>query len=244
VNASPGLLAIFAHPDDESFRCGGTLALLALNGWRVQIMTATTGQAGSCGDPPLCQQEELGAVRTGELRCACEALGLAPPQMLEYQDGTLSQVDEEIAVTQVVDAIQQYRPQVLLTWPPDGLSGHPDHMAVSRWAGLAFHRNCPDDQDAPIAVYHLVVPQSVADAMGSFRFQPVPDEEVSVAVDVMLVWEQKLAAIHCHRTQLGSSPILAAPLGRQQVFLGKEHFRRAVWRNRPDPLAIFSDSRR
>ena len=53
------LLAVFAHPDDETFRPGGTLALLARGGVRVQVLTATRGEAGSCGDPPLCTPEEL-----------------------------------------------------------------------------------------------------------------------------------------------------------------------------------------
>ena len=71
------LLAVFAHPDDESFRPGGTLALLARSGVRVHLLTATRGEAGACGDPPLCTPEELaGAGGNVELRCACAALGV------------------------------------------------------------------------------------------------------------------------------------------------------------------------
>lgn len=70
---SANLLAVFAHPDDESFRPGGTLSLLARRGPRVQVLTATRGQAGSCGNPPLCTPEELPAVREAELRCAALA---------------------------------------------------------------------------------------------------------------------------------------------------------------------------
>ncbi|NLE75631.1 MAG: PIG-L family deacetylase, partial [Chloroflexi bacterium] len=81
-----GLLAVFAHPDDETFLCGGTLALLARRGAPVQVLTATRGQAGSCGEPPLCHPEALGALREGELRCACAALGCAPPLLLDYAD--------------------------------------------------------------------------------------------------------------------------------------------------------------
>lgn len=244
MDDSPGLLAIFAHPDDESFRCGGTLALLAQHGWRIQLLTFTSGQAGSCGDPPICSPQDLGAMRSAELRCACAALGLPEPLILDYQDGTLDQVSDELATEQITAAIRQYRPQVLLTWPPDGLSGHPDHIAANRWSGLAFQQAVSAGDGAPIVLYQLVVPQSVANAMGSFHFQPVPDDEVSLTVDVMPVWEQKLAAIRCHRTQLGSSPILSAPIDRQKLFLGKEHFRRAAWRDEPDPLVIFSEARR
>mgnify|MGYP000732581162 CR=1 FL=1 len=64
------LLAVFAHPDDEAYRPGGTLALLARRGVRVHLLTATRGQAGSCGEPPLCTPDELPTVRERELRCA------------------------------------------------------------------------------------------------------------------------------------------------------------------------------
>lgn len=123
---------------------------------------------------------------------------------------------------------------MLLTWPPDGLSDHPNHVAVSRWAALAFERASALGQDAPVALYHLAVPRSVAEALGLAHLHAIPDEEVTLAVDVMPVWEQKLAAIRCHRTQLGGSPILAAPEDRQRMFLGVEHFRRAAARDGHD----------
>lgn len=231
------LLAIFAHPDDESFRCGGTLALLARRSVRVHVLTATRGETGSCGDPPLCRADELPAVRERELRDACAALDIEPPRFLDYLDGTLAGVDEEEATDQVMAAIRELRPQVLLTWPPDGLSGHRDHVAVSRWTSRAFQRASSLGLDAPAVLYHLAVPRSVAKALGLSHLHDVPDEQVSLTVDVTPVWEQKLAAIHCHRTQAGGSPILAASEERQRLFLGKEHLVRAearagrdVWR--------------
>ena len=234
LDRSPVLLAIFAHPDDESFRCGGTLALLAQRGVHVHVLTATRGEAGSRGDPPLCLADELPAVREQELRCACNALGTEPPRLLDYHDGTLGELDEEKAVSQVMAVIQELRPQVLLTWPPDGLSGHPDHVAVSRWTALAFERAGSLGSDAPDAIYHLAVPRSVAQALGLFHLHAVPDEEVTLTVDVSPVWEQKLAAIRCHRTQAGGSPILAASEEKQRLFLEREHFRRAEARARED----------
>ena len=221
------LLAVFAHPDDEVFRCGGTLALLARRGVEVHLLTATRGQAGSCGDPPLCTPEELPAVRAQELRCACAALGVALPRMLDYRDGALADADEEEAVAQVLAVVRALRPQVLLTWPPNGLSGHPDHVAVSRWVALAFERSGALGSDAPAAIYHLAVPRSVAQALGLTHLHAVPDEQVTLTVDVMLVWEQKLAAIGCHRTQAGKSPILAVTEEKRRLFLRKESFCRA-----------------
>lgn len=225
---SSSVLAVFAHPDDESFRCGGTLALLARRGVQVQTLTATRGGGGSCGEPPLCTPEELPFVREAELRCACQALGIEPPRILEYEDETLSDVDHQEGTRWVLDAVDELRPQAIITWPPHGLSGHPDHMAVSRWTQLAFQAARALGSEAPLALYHMVVPESIAQALGFSGLHPTPDEEVSLAVDVTSVWEQKLGAIRCHRTQAGESPILDAPRERQRLFLGTEHFQQAA----------------
>jgi LmbE family N-acetylglucosaminyl deacetylase len=240
----PVLLAVFAHPDDESFRCGGTLALLARCGMRVHVLTATRGQAGSRGDPPLCLPEELGAVREQELRCACAALGINSPRLLHYHDSTLSTVNEDEAAGQLVAAVRELRPQVLLTWPPHGLSGHPDHVAVSRWTALAFERMPASGLDGPVALYHLAVPRSVARALGLANLHAVPDEEIALAVDVTAVWQQKVAAIRCHHTQASSSPILSMSEGQQRLFLGREHFQRAPARMEEDPFMTIISSQK
>ena len=225
------LLAIFAHPDDETFRCGGTLALLARQGVRVQILTATRGQAGSCGDPPLCSPENLGMVRETELRCACVALGLEPPILLDYRDGALAQVAEAEAAAQVMATVRQLRPQVLLTWPPDGLSGHPDHVAASRWTTLAFEQAVAL---GPEAIYYLAMPRSVAARLGLTHLHTIPEAEITLTIDVTPVWKQKLAAINCHQTQLAASPIMGADKQKQRLFLGWEHFRRVQARTDRD----------
>jgi LmbE family N-acetylglucosaminyl deacetylase len=208
---------------------------LAQRGIRVHVLTATRGEAGSCGEPPLCDRDILPTVREQELRCSCAALGIEPPSLLYYPDGMLSLIEEEEAVSQVLAVMQALRPQVLLTWPPDGLSGHPDHVAVSRWTTLAFQQTTAwKPEHAPIALYHLAVPRSVAETLKFFHLHAIPDEEITLTVDVNSVWDQKLAAIRCHRTQLGQSPILSAPMDQQRLFLGQEHFRRAANRKERD----------
>jgi N-acetylglucosamine malate deacetylase 2 len=232
----PGVLAVFAHPDDEVFRCGGTLALLARRGVQVHLLTATRGEAGSCGQPPLCTPDELPALRERELHCACAALGIEPPRLLDYHDGALAEVDEDEAVEQVVAAIGELRPQVLLTWPPNGLSGHLDHVAVSLWTARAFQQAAILGSHALAAIYHLAVPRSVAQALGLAQLHAIANQDVTLAVDVTPVWAQKMAAIGCHRTQAGESPILQAPVEWQRLFLGREHFRRAEARQEDDLL--------
>ena len=213
------LLAVFAHPDDESFRPGGTLALLARRGVGVQVLIATRGQAGSRGNPPLCAPEELPAMRENELRCACSALGIQPPLLLDYQDGQLTEADPEGLAAQILQVVKATRPQVMLTFGADGLSGHPDHIAIGQAAAEAFRR-----AEDVAALYTLAVPRSLAESLGMKQIRAVPDEAIALAVDVSAVWDAKMTAIRCHRTQSGESPILDAPEARQRLFLGVEHF--------------------
>jgi len=229
MNSGASLLAVFAHPDDESFRPGGTLALLARRGARVQVLTATRGQAGSCGNPPLCTFEELPAVREAELRCACSALGVQPPLLLDYQDGQLAEADPEGLAAQILQVVRDTRPQVMLTFGADGLSGHPDHIAIGQSAAEAFRR-----AEDVAALYTLAVPRSLAETLNMKQIRAVPDESIALTVDVSAVWDAKMSAIRCHRTQLGESPILGAPEARQRLFLGVEHFCLSVSRTTSD----------
>ncbi len=231
ANRPPLLLAVLAHPDDETFRCGGTLALLGRRGVRVQVLCATRGEAGV----PALDPQQAGALRQAELECACRALGIAPPLFLNHRDGTLSQVDERQAVDEIARLISSFQPDVLLTWPPDGLSGHADHIAVSHWTRLALEQATAAGHSADL--YHIVLPRSVAHALQMAQLHTVPDEQVTLTVDVSSVWEHKMAAIACHRTQAGGTPILSAPAERQRLFLGIEHFRRDPPLGVPDLLA-------
>jgi len=222
------LLAVFAHPDDETFRCGGTLALLARAGVRVHLLTVTHGEQGSCGEPPLCRAEDLPAVRERELRCACKALGIEAPRVWNYPDGGLNAVKPEQLTGDIFEVVREVEPQVILSFGPDGLSGHPDHIAVGRCAAAAFDR-----AGAVAALYTIAVPHSLAAHLGLERVRSVPDESISLAVDVSAVWEAKWNAMHCHATQASSSPMLRASAERQRAFFGVEHFVRAACR-RPE----------
>jgi len=240
------LLAVFAHPDDETFRCGGTLALLAARGVRVCLVTATRGEAGSVGDPPLCPAEELAPRREQELHCACCALGIELPRFLGCPDGRLAETDPDEVAERVVRAVRELRPQVILTFGPDGLSGHPDHVAIGRLAAEAFLRAGdpaahPEHLEhglaphAPSELYQIAVPRSLAERLGMRQVRAVADEEIALSVDVTPVWEAKMAAIRCHATQLAATPILKAPPERQRLFLGTETFRLAYSRPFPAP---------
>ncbi len=235
MNEIQSLLAVFAHPDDETYRAGGMLTLLAQKGARVWVLCATRGEWGIPKLPP----KEAGEIRQAELECACRTLGIKPPRFLDYRDGALPQVNEDEAVGQVVQAIRELRPQALLTWPPSGVSGHPDHVAVSRWTEKAFQRAAnprtyPEHQDeglhphAAEALYHIVVPRSLAEALKMHHLHTVLDEAVTFTVDVSAVWDTKMAAIRCHRSQIANSPILDASEEKQRLFLSTEYYQEKI----------------
>jgi LmbE family N-acetylglucosaminyl deacetylase len=145
------LLAIFAHPDDEAFGTGGTLARYAGEGVRVALVCATRGEAGAIADPSLATPETLGQVREAELRCAAEALGISEVLFLGYRDSGMAGTSEnedprafvnapaEEVVPRLVGIIRRLRPQVVVTFEPNGGYGHPDHIAIHRHTVAAFH---------------------------------------------------------------------------------------------------------
>ena len=145
------LLAVFAHPDDESFGIGGTLARYAAEGARVVLACATLGEAGEISDPSLGAKEQLAEIRERELRCACDALGIVELHLLGYRDSgmaespdnddprSLAQADPAEVVGKIVRVIRQVRPQVVVTFEAGGGYGHPDHIAIHRHTVAAFH---------------------------------------------------------------------------------------------------------
>lgn len=154
------LLAIYAHPDDESFLSGGTLAKAASEGIEVTLVCATRGEVGEIADPTLATPETLAQVREGELRQAAKALGIGRVEFLNYRDsgmaGTpendhpnaLANASPDEVVPRLVSIIREVRPQVVMTFDPGGGYGHPDHMAMSRHT-LDACQTSGDDQLYP-----------------------------------------------------------------------------------------------
>ena len=200
--------------------------MLSRRGVSVHVLTATRGGADSCGKPLLCTQEELPAVRERELRCACAALGLERPRLLDYTDGRLAEVDPKQATAHILTAVRAIRPQALLTFGPDGLSGHLDHIAIGQWAAEAYACSL-----GIAALYTLAVPCSLAEQLDMRHVHPVPDEQISLGVDIASVWDIKQAAMACHATQLAATPILSAPEAHRRLFFGREYFVRVACRH-------------
>src|SRR5262245_27422400 len=112
----PTLVAVFAHPDDESFLCGGALARHTALGWRVLLVCATRGEAGEISDPALATPETLPTVREAELRTATRVLGIEHTILLDYQDGTLWDAPFLEGVERVGAILDEARPRLVLTF--------------------------------------------------------------------------------------------------------------------------------
>ena len=255
------LLAIFAHPDDESLVAGGTLAACAAAGVAVGIVSITHGEQGPIAHPGLATRGSLGAVRAGELRAAAGALGVATAECLDYPDGGLRWSDLDRLRDDLAGRIRAGRPDAVLTFGPEGLYWHRDHIAVHRATMAALETLCGEGC-APW-VYHATWPHGLAESLvsaASGRGQPVdlwglspgdfgvPADTITTVIDVRPFLAAKLCALRSHRTQLHPAHLLQAlPDDLAREFLGREYFVRSrprdaaadwlagVTRHRPSP---------
>jgi LmbE family N-acetylglucosaminyl deacetylase len=138
--AERAVLVVVAHPDDETFGLGGTIALYARAGVPVTCAVATGGEMGrQMGSPFFATRETLSAHRARELEAACAALGVQDLRLLGHWDKTTEFEEGEVLIAQVLDLLREVRPSLLLTSHPR-FGGHPDHCAVGAAAGTAAHR--------------------------------------------------------------------------------------------------------
>jgi N-acetylglucosamine malate deacetylase 2 len=190
-NGNRSMLVILSHPDDESFPIGGTLAKYAAEGVEIKLVCATRGEAGI----PEMQPEQAGQVREAELRQAARVLGVQEVQLLDYLDGTLDQADPEEIVEQLVQVIRQVRPQAVITFGPDGISGHPDHLAVHFAATAAFER-----AKVEARLYYIAPSEATLQGCGV-----VPSAEAAggpvAAIDVSEHLVTKVRAMQSHSSQ-------------------------------------------
>ena len=263
------LLACFAHPDDEAFPVGGVLARNVAEGRRVRLVTTTLGEEGDIRQEGAATKETLGEVRRIELSCAVRALGLESHALLEYRDSGMAgweandhprayiKAPEDGVVERFVREIREFRPQVVLTFEPGGLYGHPDHIAVSKHATKAFDLASnptafPDQLKNGLETY---TPQRLfySARPKGFRLEwatklrevgidfPMPSpeqldhgnppEEIHLELDVSDHLETKMACIICHRTQVAPDwPYHQVPREVAAWVLGREFYIRA----RPD----------
>jgi len=226
------VLAFFAHPDDETMLAGGMLALLAENGAQVHYLSATRGEGGEVGEPPVCSIDELGQVRESELVCAVGELGGRSLTFLGYKDPRMGDDDQLYPYTeditflagQVAASIRQFEIEAVITHGSNGEYGHPAHVITSQAtlaAVMSFEEQAPS--------LHTIA--------ANYSGHPYPrlankDDQADLVIDIEPVLEEKRKAALCHRTQHAlfvrrRSRAAGRELTVEEVVMKQESIRRA-----------------
>lgn len=252
------LLFLLAHPDDETFGPGGTIARYASEGHEVVLVTATRGEEGMLGDPPVATRETVGEVREAELRAAASVLGISEVVFLGYRDKGLTDAPFDALVGAAVEQIRRVRPHVVVGFGPEGVSRHPDHVAMSRVAEEAFRAAVDPSRYpghasrglAPWAVsklYRFEVLQEVLDAWEA-PFAGISREEATTFIETGGGIDRKIAAFACHVTQRRDAErIISRPRFRDvagtETFVLSAHRLPSVSLPESDLLADISDKK-
>ena len=239
------LLAIFAHPDDEVFSSGGTLARYADEGVEVHVVCATRGESGKITHPDIPPDSDRAALRERELREACRRLGVRPPIFLDYRDSgrnertrhddpmALMNVDEFDIESRLLEPIAAIRPQVMITFDPHGFYGHIDHLKIHRAATAAFWSAGSVMEPAPRRLFYTCVTSAVMKQRqqrnpdgGRSQLDPgrygVSEDSVAAVIDIAAQATRKRDAIAAHRSQ--AQPARQVVGGVEEFIFSREVF--------------------
>lgn len=251
MDSSLKLLAVFPHPDDETLGLGSTLARYAAEGVATYLVCATRGERGwfdSEGPDP--GFEGVARIREAELRCAAECLGLHEVNFLDYVDGDVDQADPVEIIGKIVTHIRRIQPHIVVTFPPDGTYGHPDHIALSQFTNgalvCAADRNFVDaNVQSPHRVlkfYYMVdsldIVGAANEAFGGISLDVDgvtrhhigwEDWQITTRLDNNKYLDRVQKAIRCHKSQLpGYGPIAEWSPAKLSRFFGAGNFYRAL----------------
>lgn len=189
------LVCVFAHPDDEAFGPGGTIAKYTKE-YEIYVICATKGEAGKNS---IEEKLALGEIRAEELKQSADILGVKDIYFLGYEDGTLCNNVYHAIADKIIHILDKLQPEVLLTFNPNGGSGHLDHVAISYITTYVFHK-LPYVQKLLYFTTDLEFSKRMTDY---FIYWPkgYARDEVDLVVDYSDVWETKLAAMHKHTSQ-------------------------------------------
>jgi LmbE family N-acetylglucosaminyl deacetylase len=242
------LMAVLAHPDDESMGMGTTFARYAAEGVETYLVCATRGERGWTGpddeDPGM---QEMARIRTAELLASAQVLDICQVFFLDYIDGDVDQVRPGDAIARIVHLVRLVRPQVVCTFNLDGAYGHPDHIAVSQFTAAALvcaaDPSYPSPQ-SPHRVSKFYYMAGGADLFAAFTrtFGDLsmevdgvkrtsfawPDWAMTARIDGDRYWETAWKAVQCHASQLAEMGDLSKiPESDLKAMLGRDHYLRA-----------------
>jgi LmbE family N-acetylglucosaminyl deacetylase len=222
------LLCVMAHPDDESLGAGGTLAKYAAEGVGVFLVTASRGERGWPGNPADHPgPQALAVLREAELRAAGAVLGLDEVELLDLPDGAVDRVAPSMVIPRIVATIRRVRPQVVLTFPPDGITGHPDHVAVSQLttAAVVYAADSTFGEGAAHRVaklYYLAPSRESLALYGAAFGDPAicinsekrhapgwPSWAITTRINATGHWRTVARAVACHQTQFPNPDALS-----------------------------------
>ncbi len=215
------LLLVFAHPDDESFSCGGTVAKYVKAGWHVDLITATRGEAGNVGPYTNISRDQLADIRQKELQKAAITLGIDSITFLGYRDGTLASLIPGELEDKVHKKMEELVPDAVITLDTTGVSNHPDHIKISYVTTYAFQKyaawiemKLKDREEAAQIfpkLYYTCMPESVADYLKKKKIIPAesfgkpwrgtPDKNITTVINIMKFAAPKRRALTSHISQ-------------------------------------------
>lgn len=251
----PSLLYTAAHPDDDTFGVARTIALHADDpDLRFVVVYATDGEAGEIAPDSGVRREDLATTRRVEARASWDAIGRQPDHTvwLGLEDGGLANHPFSDLVDRVARIIGEESPDLVATMEPAGVTGHPDHIALSAATTAAFHR-ARHTGPGPRCLLYASIPQWWVDEWnrrrreaGLWQWDPtqpyhlrgVPNESIGIEVDASSVIDRALAAVRSHRTQwsyqtMGDDDVLAESLRLEHWAFG--------WPERPPGSPMLSD---
>src|SRR5262245_23864842 len=228
---APRLMAVLAHPDDECLGIGGTLARYASEGVETFLLTATRGDSGRyrgfpAGDARHAGRSALARIRETELQAAARVLGVHDVSLLDYRDQELDRADPREIVPAIAGHLRKVRPDVVVTFGPDGAYGHPDHIAISQFTGAAIVTAADPSfatqgeqgtqPHAAAKLYYIAWPQStLSGCQAAFKTLtstvdgverqtvPWPDWAITTKIDTRSHWPTVWRAVSCHQSQMG-----------------------------------------
>ena len=255
------MLLIFAHPDDESFTCGGIIPKYVEEGWQVDLICATRGEEGSVGPLTDVTREQVPAIRQKELEKAGVVLGIHSVTYLGYIDGTLKDLTPGDIEDKIYQKMVELVPDIVITMDTTGISNHPDHIKLSFAATFAFQKFAAwiEEQLADVEeteqvfpkLYYACMPASEAAYAISQKSLPaesfgkpwkgVLDKLVTNVIDVSEYADIKKKALRCHVTQSEdvdrflSTP--GQPLLKTEYFIFRMHGTTEVFMGKNDHVS-------
>jgi N-acetylglucosamine malate deacetylase 2 len=256
------MLVVFAHPDDESFASAGTIAKYVKAGWKVDLICATRGEAGSTGPYGEKTTGQLGSIRQGELEKAGKLLGISSITLLGYMDGELNTQPSGELEDKIYRKMEELVPDCVITFDTTGISNHPDHVKICYATTYAFQKYAfwidkqlkqepgYNEEDAP-KLYYACIPETVIDYLqrkkvfSEISFEKpwvgTPDKFVTTAISIAGFQLMKKKALRLHVSQEEDVERFVSlpknPLISQEYYIFRLHGTREIFMGKNDRVA-------